>query len=322
MKWAPARVAYPGLDSPEEMKRVVVSGATGFIGRRVVSALVERGDHVLALTRDQARARGVLAAAVELESWDPRDEGRASELRLDADAVVHLAGEQAVGRRWTASLKDEIVRSRVSSTEALVRAMERAERRPSVFVCASAVGYYGDRSSELVDERASSGSDFLAEVTRRWENAALGAEALGVRVVRTRFGIVLGRGGGALAEMVRPFRLFVGGPIGSGEQGVSWVHRDDAVSAILFSLDEPAIRGPVNVTSPHPITNKELATAIGKALNRPSVLPVPAVALRLRFGEGAAPLLTGQRAAPGVLANNGFAWRYPHIDDALAEALG
>lgn len=302
------------------MKRVVVSGATGFIGRSVVAALLARGDEVVVLTRDPVRARGKFPESVRLEAWNPR--GSAAELRFEAEAVVNLAGEQAVGRRWTENVKREIAESRVASTEALVRAIERWTPRPSVFVCASAVGYYGDRAAELVDERSPSGNGFLSEVTQAWERAALRAEALGVRVVLARFGVVLGRGGGALAEMTLPFRMFAGGPIGSGRQYVSWVHLDDAARAILYAIDVASLRGPVNVTSPHAVTSKELASAIGKVMHRPSAFAVPAFALRLRFGEGAEPLLVGQRVAPAVLSNNGFSWRYPRVEDALAEALG
>lgn len=302
-------------------KRVVISGATGFVGRRLADALVRRGDEVIALTRDpfSERARRALPDSIRLERWDPR--GDPSALALDADAVVHLAGERAVGRRWTDRAKKEIFGSRVESTELLVQAMSRAPRRPSVFVCASAVGYYGARAEEVVDERGQPGTGFLAEVTKAWEAAAAKAEELGVRVVRARLGIVLGPGGGALAEMVAPFRAFVGGPIGSGEQFVSWIHNDDAAGAIAFCMDRHVIEGPVNVTSPHPVTNAELSAAIGKVLHRPSAVRVPAFALRFRFGEGADPILTGQRVAPAVLSNNGFSWRYARIGDALAEAL-
>jgi uncharacterized protein (TIGR01777 family) len=300
------------------MTRVLVSGATGFIGRRVAAAFVVRGDEVTALTRDVESARRVLGDPIRLQQWSLSS----PDLVIDTDAVVHLAGERAVGRRWTASAKREILESRVRSTELLVQAMRRSPRRPSVFVCASAVGYYGPHAADVIDERSPPGADFLAEVTKAWEEAAIGAEALGVRVVRARLGIVLGRGGGALEEMAKPFRMFAGGPIGSGKQYVSWVHRDDVARAFEFCVDRASIRGAVNVTSPHPVTNAEMSTVMGKVLRRPSALRVPEFALRLRFGEGADPIVAGQRVAPGVLANNGFSWSYPRIEDALSEALG
>jgi hypothetical protein len=303
------------------MQNVVVSGATGFIGRRLVEALVARGDTVTALTRSPERARGTLPARVRLEQWDV-DGALPIAAMSDADAVVHLAGERAVGIRWTRAVKQEILDSRVRSTERLVLAMERSAHRPRVLVSASGVGFYGASGSSPVDEQAGPGSDFLATVTVAWEAAASRAEALGVRVVRARFGIVIGRGGGALAEMVKPFQLFVGGPIASGKQMVSWVHLDDAVSALLRAIDDEGLRGAVNVTSPGAVANEVLASAIGTVLGRPSGLRVPEFALRLRFGEGAVPLVTGQNAAPRVLEHLGFGFRYPHIEGAIADALG
>jgi uncharacterized protein (TIGR01777 family) len=189
-------------------------------------------------------------------------------------------------------------------------------------VCASGVDYYGDRGDVLVDEGAPPGKGFLSEVTRAWEGAVMKAEALGVRVVRTRFGIVFGRGGGALTEMAMPFRMFMGGPIGSGEQYVSWIHLDDVVRAILLCIDDDTIRGPVNVTSPNSVTSAELAKVIGSVMNRPSSVRVPAFALRVRFGEGADPLLTGRNAVPAVLQSKGFTWKYERVEDAVREALG
>ena len=304
------------------MKKVVVSGATGFIGKRISDALLARGDAVTVLTRGAGGTReSETGRRVTLEHWDPTGDAPLGSLG-DADAVVHLAGERDVGVRWTAALKREILESRVKSTERLVAAMERASRRPAVFVCASGVGYYGAHEDEPIDERGAAGKDFLAEVTVAWEAAAMKAEAFGVRVVRLRFGAVLGRGGGALAEMVKPFKLFVGGPIGSGRQVVSWVHLDDAAGAALQAIDNDALRGAVNVTAPHAVTNRELSTLIGKALKRPSAMTVPEFALRIRLGEGADPIVTGQRAVPGELERVGYVFRYPEVEGALGESLG
>jgi uncharacterized protein (TIGR01777 family) len=304
------------------MKRIAVSGATGFIGRRVVEALHARGDQVTALTRDPAHAQAALPAGTRFTWFNHDKRARAPVADIDADAIVHLAGERAVGLRWTSGAKKEIKGSRVRTTELIVEAIERSAHKPSVLVCASGVDFYGDRGADPVDERAGPGKGFLAEVTEAWEGAAMKAEALGVRVVRTRFGIVLGRGGGALTEMAMPFRMYMGGPIGSGDQYVSWVHLHDAVRAILLCIDNDAIRGPVNVTSPNSVTNAALATAIGKVMNRPSSLRVPAFALRVRFGEGADPILTGRNAVPGVLTSKGFSWEYSNVEDAVKEALG
>lgn len=307
---------------PTGMAKIVVSGATGFIGKRLVGSLVRRGDEVTALTRDPERARGTLAEPVRLERWDAGQGDARIEALETCDAVVHLAGERAVGTRWSAAVKREIMDSRVRSTERIVRAIEGATRRPGALVCASGVGYYGARGDEAVDETASPGDDFLAQVTIAWEGAAARAEALGVRVVRARLGIVLGRDGGALAQMAVPFRMFVGGPIGSGKQFVSWVHLDDAVGILVRCIDDASIAGAVNVVSPGAVTNEALSTGIGQVLGRPSALRVPELALRLRFGEGAGPLVTGQRAVPGVLLQKRYAFRYPALHEALVEALG
>jgi uncharacterized protein (TIGR01777 family) len=305
-----------------EMKRVVVSGATGFVGRAVVSALVARGDSVVALTRSPDRARRRLPEPVELVAWDTvRDEG-ALDCVDGADAVVNLLGEQAVGQRWTAKVKREIKESRVRGTTLLAEAIQRAAKQPAVLVSASGVGHYGDRGAEPVDESAGAGTDFLARVTVEWERAARLAVSDSVRVVLLRLGIVLGKGGGALTEMVKPFKLFVGGPIGSGEQGVSWVHLADVVGIVLRALDDVALRGPVNVASPNAVSNAQLARELGRVLRRPAAIAVPEFALRLRFGEGADPLVIGQRAVPRVLERAGYRFSYPELRPALEEALG
>jgi uncharacterized protein (TIGR01777 family) len=307
------------------MSRIVVSGATGFVGRHLTAELLARGHEVTALTRDPTTASAALPPGVRTERWDVRDASApiaAIERGDGADAVLHLAGEAAIGSRWNERVKSEIMDSRVKGTERVVAAMERAERRPSVFVSASGVGYYGARGPEPLDETEPAGSDFLARVTIAWEGAAVRAEALGVRVVRTRLGIVLGRGGGALVEMVKPFKLFVGGPIGSGQQMVSWVHIDDVSAIYIHALEDAQLSGPVNVASPHSVPNAELARDIGAVLHRPSAIPVPEFALRVRFGEGADPLVSGQNAVPAALLARGYAFKYPEVKAALADALG
>jgi uncharacterized protein (TIGR01777 family) len=302
------------------MKRVLVTGGTGFVGGRVIRALLERGDSVTVVTRSPERARGRLPNEVRLVSWDGTGDG-GLEAAMAVDGVLHFAGEQVVGRRWSEALKREIADSRVKTTERLVAAMERAPSRPRVLVSASGVGWYGPRGDEPLDESGPLGSDFLASVTRDWEGAAERAESFGVRVVRVRLGIVFGKGGGALPEMVKPFKLFVGGPIASGKQVYSWLHLEDACAIFLRCLDDDSIRGPVNAASPNAVTSEELARALGRVLHRPSGFRVPEAALRIRFGEGADALVTGQRAVPSVLLAKGFSFRYPRVEDALAEAL-
>jgi uncharacterized protein (TIGR01777 family) len=304
------------------MARVVVTGATGFVGKALCPALVQKGYEVVALSRDPSRASAVLPAGVRAERWDFGGDAGAVPGVDGAHAVVHLAGEPAVGQRWSERVKAEIMDSRVKSAEALVSAIERASVRPKVLVSSSGVGYYGPHGDEALHEKAPAGADYLARVTIAWEGAAIVAERAGVRVVRTRFGIIFGKYGGALVEMVKPFKLFVGGPIGTGKQIVSWIHLDDAVAAMMLCIEDESISGAVNVVSPNAVPNEELARHIGAVLKRPSAIAVPEIALRIRFGEGADPLVTGQRAIPGVLQAKGFAWKYPAVQAALAEALG
>lgn len=303
------------------MKTIVITGGTGFIGRALVESLAARGDQVTVLTRNPTSAQRRFVQGVTAAKWDPKAPGDWQRVVGGKDAVVHLAGEPAVGQRWSESVKKEILASRVEPAKLLVDAIERAENKPQTFISASGVGYYGDRK-EPVDESGDPGDDFLASVTVAWEGAAERAAEFGVRVVCARLGIVLGQGGGALEEMAKPFKAFVGGPIGSGKQMVSWVHLDDVVTIFQRLIDDETLKGPVNVSAPNPVSNSELSKVIGKVLRRPSVLRVPAAALRVRFGEGADPLLTGQPATPQVLLDAGFQWRYPEVGDAVSEALG
>ena len=296
------------------MARVLVAGGSGFIGRAWVSDLRARGHQVTVLTRGEAGVRD----GQHYQHFEPSDVANA-DLQGEFDAVVNLAGEQAVGVRYTAQVKERIMRSRVDSTRWLSRAMECAERKPQVFVCASGTGYYGSSlSSERVDESAPAGADFLALVCVAWEAAAREAESSGVRVVRARISPVLSEQGGALEALLRPFKLFVGGPIGSGQQGFPWIHLDDCVAALRRCMEDSALSGAVNVCAPEPISNAELSRLIGELLGRPSFLKAPSFALRALFGEGAEPLLGGQFAVPHALQQVGFEFRYPNLRAALS----
>jgi uncharacterized protein len=289
--------------------RVLVTGGTGFIGRALVHALAARGDDTVVVSR---RPDGPSVG------WDTieREVER-------ADAIVHLAGEPVAAGRWTQAHLERIRESRVHSTERISQAIERASRKPRVFVSGSAVGIYGMRDDDReLDERAPPADDVLARMTVAWEDAASPAHRAGVRVVHPRIGIVLGRGGGALAKMATPFRWFVGGPIGSGRQWVSWIHLHDAVRALLFAVDGVALAGAFNVVAPEPVTMDTLAHAIGRALRRPSAMRVPSFALRLALGEGLArALLTGQRARPARLLESGFKFDFPRVDEACHDLL-
>ena len=302
--------------------KVAVTGATGLIGRALVRALTERGDEVTALSRSPDRAAESLG--VEAVGWaDPLTEPAPAEALDGRDAVIHLAGEP-IAQRWTDEAKRAIRESRELGTRNLVAGLAALaeDARPGTLVSQSATGYYGAHGDERLDESAPAGGDFLAQVAARWEAEARGAEELGMRVAITRTGVILAEGGGALEKMLPPFKLGVGGPVAGGGQYVPWVHLDDVVGALLLCLDEPAARGPVNVTAPEPVTNKVLSRALGKVLHRPAFAPVPALAVNLLYGEMAIVVTEGQRAVPARLEELGYDFRRPDLEDALRDATG
>jgi len=301
--------------------RVAVTGATGLIGTRLVTALAARGDEVTALSRDPERARGALPGGVEVELWaDPEREPAPAAALAGRDGVVHLAGEP-VAQRWSRTARERIRDSRELGTRNLVAGIAAAEPRPAVLVSASAVGYYGPRGDEPVDEDQPPGDDFLADVCVAWEREAAAAAEHGVRVVHVRTGVVLDRGGGALAKMLPPFKLGAGGPVAGGRQYMPWIHLDDVVGIYLAALDGPDWSGPVNASAPEPVTNKEFSKALGRALHRPALAPVPALAIRALYGEMAMIVTTGQRAVPKRTSEFGYGFRHPQLDNALRSAL-
>ncbi len=296
--------------------RIVVAGGSGFVGRALVAALAARGDSVLLLTRGGAGSGA--DRRVRTLAWDGKSTGDWVRELDGADAAVNLCGENVAAGRWTPTRKIQLIKSRVDSTRALVAAISQAARRPKALINASAVGYYGVAPEGACAENAPQGRDFLAALCGQWEREALAAEPLGVRVVTARLGVVLGDGGGALAKMSLPFKLFAGGPLGSGRQPVPWIHRDDAVGALLFALERDALTGPVNVVAPQALDNRAFSAALGRALGRPSWLPALAFALKAALGEMSSMVLGGQRAAPKKLQAAGFSFKYPDADAALA----
>jgi hypothetical protein len=295
---------------------VLVAGATGFIGKALVRALRRRGDGVVAVARDPARAS--LAPDVEVIPWE--DAGlRDAAGRVDA--VINLAGESVGGKRWTPAYKERLRSSRVDTTRRLVDAMAAAGRPGQTLLNGSAAGYYGDRGDETITEASRPGVDFLAQLCIDWEGEALKAEARGTRVVLLRTGIVLGEGG-TLEKMLPIFRLGLGGPLGSGQQFVPWIHMADEIGLILFALDRPEVRGPLNLTAPAPVTMRAFAKTLGQVLGRPAVLPAPGFALKLVLGEFAHVVLGGQKAVPEVALRHGYEFVYPHLEPALRETLG
>ncbi len=298
-------------------RTILVSGANGLLGARLRAALTAAGDRPVALVRRAARSGSDEIA------YDPAAGTIDAPALEGLDAVVHLGGTNIAAGRWTAALRREILASRVQSTSLIARTLPTLARPPRAFVCASAIGYYGPHDDEPVAETAPSGSGFLAEVCRAWEDATRPAEAAGVRTVQARIGIVLDRDGGALARMLTPFRLGLGGPIGSGRQYMSWIALDDVVGALQFAVQRDDLAGPVNVTAPAPVTNAEFGRTLGRVLGRPAVLPAPAFAIRMLLGDmGEELILNGVRAVPARLEAAGFAFRHRTLEDALRAVLG
>jgi uncharacterized protein len=302
--------------------KVALTGASGLIGSALVAKLGERGDAVTVLTRDPDRARAKLGAEVRALRWDPLSGPAPAQALAGHDAVVNLAGEP-IAQRWSERAKRAIRDSRVTGTRNLVEGLRglAADVRPSVLVNSSAIGYYGARGAEPIDEEASAGAGFLAQVCAAWETQARAVEQLGTRSVQVRTGVVLDRAGGALAKMLPPFRLGVGGPVAGGRQYVAWIHRDDLVGIMLAALDDERWSGAVNATAPEPVSNRALSLALGHALHRPALLPVPGAALRALYGEMAEIVTTGVRAVPARALVLGYEFEHPRLQEALASAL-
>jgi uncharacterized protein len=301
--------------------RVLVTGASGFLGSRTSDALLARGDEVVGLTRDPARARGV-NPTVTWHSWNATVERPPASAFEGVDAVINLIGER-LDQRWTEEAKERIRSSRVRATKNLVDVLSATESRPGVLVSQSAVGYYGDRGETIVDESTPSGSTFDAGVCTAWEAAALAAEDLGIRGAVTRTGLVLHPEAGLLKQLLLPFRLGLGGPIAGGRQYMPWIHVDDWVLLVLWALDSTQSSGTYNATSPQPVTNAEFSTTLGRVLGRPAVIPIPKLAIKLRFGNELGEVVaSGQRAVPRRALDAGFEFAHPELEPALRDLLG
>jgi len=292
--------------------KVLVTGGTGFVGAHLVEALLARGDEVTVVTREPAGRAP--RAGLHWEGWLPA---------IDRfDAVVHLAGAGIFDGRWNTKRKAVLRSSRLDSTRSIVEALAASANQPRAFVCASAIGYYGERGADLLSEEAPPGDDFLATLCRDWETEAARANEYGVRTTSIRTGVVLGRGGGALQKLLPPFKLGLGGPIGAGRQSMSWIHLEDLVGLILFAVDDARLAGPVNGTAPGVVSNRDFSKALGRALHRPALLPLPPIALRLGLGEVSLVLTGSQNCSAAKALAAGFEFRFPQIDAALRDLVG
>ncbi|MGA2230284.1 MAG: TIGR01777 family oxidoreductase [Tepidisphaeraceae bacterium] len=296
--------------------KILVSGSSGLIGGALLKALSAAGHQAVPLVRTSH------APTAGAASWDPMADRMDAAVLADLDAVIHLGGENLAHGRWTAAKKVRIAESRVRPTGLLARTMAQLQRRPKIFLCASAIGFYGDRGDEILSEDSQVGKGYLPQVCRQWEAACAPAVEAGIRVVNMRFGVVLSAAGGALAQMVPPFRFGLGGNLGNGRQYVSWITLDDAIAAVMHLLEHSTFAGPVNVVAPQSVTNAQLTKALGRTLHRPTVFAMPAFAARLLLGEMADQLLlTSTRVTPQRLLGNGFVFGYPDIGEALAHLL-
>lgn len=300
--------------------KILVTGSTGFVGTALVRALIGEGHTVCRLVRPRTIVKEGAAEGIQV-GWNPAT-GQLGGAGVGPDAVLNLAGASIAGARWTPARKAELRASRIDTTRALVTALAKMNARPRVLVSASATGFYGDRGDEMLTEESRPGSDFLADLAKDWEAEARKAEAIGIRVVLARFGIILARDGGALPRMMLPLKLFVGGKIGSGKQWMSWISLEDVVSILRFSLEKNEVRGALNVISPQPLQNVEFTKILARRMRRPALFPAPRFALRLMLGEMAdALLLSSQRAVPQRLQQLGYQFQYADLASALAAIL-
>jgi len=301
-------------------RKIIITGATGLIGRELCRKLYEGGDEVTVFTRDIQKGKEILPYLNNFVEWDYNKPDLWKNELDGKDATIHLAGANVLGKRWTKDYKRTIMRSRKLATKNLVDSIGITTNRPKIFISSSAVGYYRENGNEVINEESPSGADFLAMVCRSWEYEAMQAEKLGIRRVTIRTGIVLSSKEGALKKMLLPFRLFAGGSIGTGDQWFPWIHIEDIVNAYLFALNNE-ISGVLNGTSPNPVTMREFAKTLGKVLHRPSFFTVPEFLLKLAVGEGAQSILSSLRVIPQKLIENSFQFRYEYLEPALTSLL-
>ncbi|MBK7501129.1 MAG: TIGR01777 family protein [Ignavibacteriales bacterium] len=302
-------------------KRIVVTGATGLIGRKLVRALIQRGDNVIVFSRDAEKAKSFFPKAMESVEWNYQHPEQWKYKIERTDAVVHLAGVNLFVKRWNDEFKRVVLESRELSTKNLVEAIKSCTNKPEVFVSASGIGYYGDCGETMLNENSAKGNDFLADVCEVWENESVNVEESGVRSVQIRTGIVLTAEDGALKQMLLPFKLFIGGHLGNGKQWASWLHIDDIVEIYLHAIDNSSLTGSLNASSPNPMRMKEFAQTLARVLHRPSLFPVPKFILRLVVGEASEVVLASQRIDVKKLVESGYKFKFEILEDALRDLL-
>lgn len=302
-------------------KKIIITGATGFIGSRLSRELHKKNYSLIIFSRNAASAKNKLSLDAEYVDWDYRTPIKWEKFIEEAHAVIHLAGESLASERWTEKQKRKIIESRDISTRNLVNAIGSAANKPGVFICASAIGFYGNAGDTILTENSLNGKDFLSDVCKRWEDEAAEVEKFGVRRVSVRTALALSPEGGAFKKLLLPYKLFAGGPLGSGRQWLSWLHIDDLIQIYIFALENIMITGAVNASSPYPITMNELAKSIGKILHRPSFFRVPEFVLKMVLGEMSESVLTSQRVYPEKLNSLSYKFLYPEINGALVDLL-
>jgi uncharacterized protein (TIGR01777 family) len=303
------------------MKRIVITGATGLIGRNLSTKLINRGDQIIVFSRNTLTAKSIIPNAKEYVDWNYLKPELWREKLEASDAVIHLAGINLFAKRWNDNFKSEIIESRKTSTKNLVNAINSCNKKPEVFISASGIGYYGDSNDRLLNENSDAGNDFLAEVCKVWENESKQVKSIGVRNVQIRTGLVLSTEDGVLKQMLPPFRFFIGGPLGNGKQWASWLHIDDIVGIYLYSLDNTQLNGAINAASPNPVRMKEFANTLGKVLHRPSLFPVPKFLLKLVVGEAAEVVTASQKVDVNKLLNSGYRFKFDYLNKALMNLL-
>ena len=302
--------------------KVMVTGATGFIGKELINRLNDKGHEVVILTRNAESARFHLSVHCEIVTWNPERTALFPSALKGVDAVINLAGEGIADARWSSARKQKIIKSRVLSVRRLINTMTYMSDKPKVFISASAIGLYGNRGDELLDETASKGHGFLSDVCQKWENEIITAKELGIRTVAFRLGMVLGHDGGALNKMLPPFKLGVGGKLGNGSQWMSWIHITDLVNMMIYSIENPSIDGVFNAVSPNPVRNSEFTKILGTVLKRPTIFPVPKFVLKIVLGDLSELLLDSQRVNANKIRATGFEFKYPKLEEALKEVCG